>query len=67
MGQFISSRNSSRDDGGGLILYYHPLSFYSQKVSIGLRVPANDAIDPKLSRLISFRLVLRHHVILAII
>ncbi|XP_055313359.1 ganglioside-induced differentiation-associated protein 1 isoform X2 [Sitodiplosis mosellana] len=33
MGQFISSRNSSKqDDRGGLILYYHPLSFYSQKV-----------------------------------
>ncbi|XP_031616589.1 ganglioside-induced differentiation-associated protein 1 [Contarinia nasturtii] len=29
MGQFISSRPSDRS---GLILYYHPLSFYSQKV-----------------------------------
>lgn len=34
MGQSISRKNVSKpSDGSGLTLYYHPLSYYSQKVS----------------------------------
>lgn len=35
MGQLISSKNFVKpSDRNGLILYYHPLSYYSQKVSL---------------------------------
>lgn len=47
MGQFISSGTSSKqNDQDGLTLYYHPLSFYSQKVSI---LTGKIKIDSKLN------------------
>lgn len=73
MGQLISGKSSSKsNDRSGLTLYYHPLSYYSQKVSLLLKISrfwfhsnvrSQSTIDGNKLTILGRLVFLRYHVI----